>query len=198
MTRIRSLFVGGIRGNEQLTAVVAALLLVLLFVEGMTLLRLDSLLTVHAFIGVMLIPIVALKLGSTGWRMLRYYVGAAEYVDRGPPARVLRALVAPTLILSTVVLFGTGVAMLALGTDGTIVTLHKASFLVWFSATGVHVLAHVWRLPRLLTQVTPGRGIRLILVTGAVVSGLTLATVVFPSVDHIEDAVSAHFGLDSD
>ena len=81
---------GGSRGNEHLTAVVAAVLLVLLFVEGATLLKIGSLLTVHAFVGLLLIPIVALKLGSTGWRMLRYYLGSEEYVDRGPPHVVLR------------------------------------------------------------------------------------------------------------
>jgi hypothetical protein len=46
---------GGSAGNEQLTAAVALVLLVLLAVEGATLLRLGSLLTVHAFVGMLLI-----------------------------------------------------------------------------------------------------------------------------------------------
>jgi len=62
---------GGSAGNRQLTALVAAILVLLLAIEGATLLRLGSLLTVHAFVGMLLIPIVALKLASTGWRMLR-------------------------------------------------------------------------------------------------------------------------------
>jgi hypothetical protein len=96
MSRIKRLFSGGSVGNEQLTAVVAAILLLLLAIEGATLLQLRSLLTVHAFVGMLLIPVVALKLASTGWRMLRYYLGGEEYVRRGPPALLLRVLVALT------------------------------------------------------------------------------------------------------
>ena len=137
MIRIKRLLAGGSAGNQQLTAVVAAILLLLLAIEGATLLQLGSLLTVHAFVGMLLIPLVGLKLASTGWRMLRYYLGGEEYVRRGPPHVVLRVLVAPLIVLSTVVLFGTGVALLALGqTSGTVVGLHKASFIVWFGATG--------------------------------------------------------------
>ena len=72
MLKPRRIFTGGSQGNEHLTAVVAAVLLLMLFVEGATLLRIGSLLTVHVFVGVMFITIVALKQGSTGWRMLRY------------------------------------------------------------------------------------------------------------------------------
>jgi hypothetical protein len=197
MSKARRIFTGGSQANEHLTAVVAAVLLLMLLVEGATLLRIGSLLTVHAFVGVLLIPIVALKLGSTGWRMLRYYLGSQEYVERGPPNIVLRTVVAPVIVLSTLVLFATGTALLVLGeTEGTIVGLHKASFIVWAAATNVHVLAHLRRLPGLLRLKVPGRGIRLALVTGAVVSGLALATVAFPTADHLQDRVSAHVGLD--
>jgi len=188
---------GGSRANAHLTAVVAAILLLLLFVEGATLLRIGSLLTVHAFVGLLLIPIVALKLGSTGWRMFRYYLGSEEYVERGPPNVVLRTAVAPLIVLSTLVLFATGVALLALGeTEGTIVGLHKASFIVWVAVTSVHVLAHARRLPGLLRLRAPGRSIRLALVTSAIVAGLAIATIAFPTADHLQDRVSAHVGLD--
>src|SRR5207247_4586033 len=63
---IRRCFGGGSDGNEQLTAIVATLLLVLLAIEGATLLNLQSLLTMHAFVGMLLIPVVALKVASTG------------------------------------------------------------------------------------------------------------------------------------
>ena len=55
-SRLRRLLVGGSSGNEHLTLAVAALLLVLLAVEGATLLNLNWLLTVHAFVGMLLIP----------------------------------------------------------------------------------------------------------------------------------------------
>ena len=51
MLKPRRIFTGGSQGNEHLTAVVAAVLLLMLFVEGATLLRIGSLLTVHAFVG---------------------------------------------------------------------------------------------------------------------------------------------------
>jgi hypothetical protein len=61
---------GGSDGNEQLTAIVGTLLLIVLAIESATLLNLRSLLTMHAFVGMLVIPIVALKFASTGWRML--------------------------------------------------------------------------------------------------------------------------------
>jgi hypothetical protein len=157
MSQIQRLFVGGSPGNEQLTAVVAAVLLLLLAIEGATLLQLRSLLTVHAFVGMLLIPVVGLKLASTGWRMLRYDRHGEEYGRRGPPHLMLRVLVAPVLILSTLVLFATGVALLVLDqTSGLLVGLHKASFIVWVGATALHVLAHALKLPRLALERVPG------------------------------------------
>src|ERR1700726_2328301 len=120
MARLKRSIAGGSAGNEQLTAMVAAVLILLLAVEGATLLQIRSLLTVHAFVGMLLIPVVALKIASTGWRMLRYYRHGEEYVRRGPPHVVLRMLVSPVIVLSTLVVFGTGVALLVLGqTRGT-------------------------------------------------------------------------------
>jgi hypothetical protein len=62
---------GGTDGNERLTALTAVTLFGLLAVEGLTIVFLGQLLWVHLFVGVVLIPPVALKLGSTGWRPLR-------------------------------------------------------------------------------------------------------------------------------
>jgi hypothetical protein len=157
-----------------------------------------SLLTVHAFVGVLLIPVVAVKLGSTGWRMLRYYVGADEYVRRGPPHLLLRAIVAPVLVASTIVLFGSGVGLLVLGQrEGALVGLHKASFLVWLGTTTVHVLTRMFRLPRAIRRPSPGLALRLGTVGASLVTGLALATVSLPAVDHLQDSVSAHIGVDA-
>jgi hypothetical protein len=199
MVWAKKLLRGGSAGNEQLTAVVAAVLLLLLAIEGATLLRLQSLLTVHAFVGMLLIPVVVLKFASTGWRMLRYYRNSDEYLRRGPPPVVLRALVAPALMLSTVVLFATGTALLVLGqTEGTLVGLHKASFIVWLGAASVHVLAHATKLPRLLHARTEGGGLRIALVLGAVSAGFLLAIATLPGADQLQDRASAHVGLDPD
>jgi len=196
-SRLRRLLVGGSGGNEQLTLAVAALLLVLLTVEGATLLNLNWLLTVHAFVGMLLIPVVALKLASTGWRMVAYYRRGEEYVRRGPPHVALRVLIAPVLILSTTVLLGTGVALLALDeTHGTLVGLHKASFFVWLGAASLHVLAHRLRLPRLWRLRAPGLALRIALVGASVIAGAALATATLPGADRLQDHASAHVGFD--
>jgi hypothetical protein len=198
MSRLRRLFTGGSAGNEQLTAIVAAILLLFLAIEGATLLRLGSLLTVHAFVGMLLIPIVGLKLASTGWRALRYYTRGAEYVERGPPNLLLRALVAPVIVLSTIVLFATGVVLLALDQrHGTIVGLHKASFVVWVGATSLHVLAHVLKLPQALRTRAPGIALRLAVVGAVVAGGALLAVATLPAADRLQDHASARIGLDA-
>ena len=198
MAQLRRVFVGGSAGNEQLTAVVATLLLLLLAIEGATILRVRSLLTVHAFVGMLLIPVLALKLASTGWRMLSYYRGTDEYVRRGPPHVLLRVLVAPVTVLSTIVLFGTGVALLFLGqTQGTLVGLHKASFVVWVGATSIHVLAHLVELPPAIRARIPGTALRVGLVAAVLASGALLAIVTLPSANHLQDRATSHFGFDA-
>ena len=197
VSRLKRLLAGGSAGNEQLTLAVAALLIVLLAVEGATILQIGSLLTVHAFVGMLLIPVVALKLASTGWRMLRYYQRGEEYVLRGPPHIALRMLVAPVLVLSTLFVFGTGVALLALDQrHGTLVGLHKASFLVWVAAFGLHVLVHLFELPRLRRVRIPGAVLRLALVTASVAAGLVLATETLPAADRLQDHATGHVGFD--
>src|SRR5205823_7898206 len=96
------------------------------------------------------------------WRMLRYYLRGEEYVRRGPPHVALRALVAPAIVVSTVMLLATGVALLVLDqTHGTMVGLHKASFVVWLGALSLHVLTRVHRLVPILRRRLAGTALRL-------------------------------------
>jgi hypothetical protein len=184
-------------GNEQLTAFAGVLLIVFLAVEGATLLNLRALLTVHAFVGMFLLPIVLLKLGSTGWRMARYYLGREEFVRRGPPPFPLRVIVAPVVVASTLVLFGTGVYLLATHeVEGTAVGLHKASFVVWLVATSVHVLARLVRMSEALRKRHPGLGIRLGLVAATLVAGTIVATATLPGADQLQDRLSTQVGFD--
>jgi hypothetical protein len=158
-------------GNERLTAAAGAVLFLMLAALGVTILSINQLLSAHFFIGVLLIPPVLVKLGSTGWRFVRYYRRAPEYVAKGPPLLPLR-LLAPVVVLSTVAVFATGVALMFQGPQrGFLVGLHKASFVVWLAATGIHVLAYIWRVPRLAVST---RGPWL-LVAGAIVAGAILA-----------------------
>jgi hypothetical protein len=185
-------------GNEQLTAFAGILLIVFLAVEGATLLNLRALLTVHACVGMFLLPIVALKMGSTGWRMARYYLGREEYVRRGPPAFPLRVIVAPVVVASTLVVFGTGIYLLATHeVHGTAVGLHKASFVVWLVSTSIHVLARLEPMSRALRGRYPGLGLRLGVVAATLVAGVAVATATLPGADHLQDQMSARVGLDA-
>ena len=197
MQRLKRLFAGGSAGNEQLTAAVAAVLIVLLAVEGATLLNVRSLLTVHAFVGMLLIPVIGLKLASTGWRMLRYYQRGEEYVRRGPPHIALRALIAPVVAASTFFLFATGVALLAVDqTQGTLVGLHKASFVVWLGATAIHVLAHLVELPRAARLRVPGIATRVLVVGASLAAGTVVAVGTLPAADRLQDNATHFVGFD--
>ena len=141
---------GGVEGNARLTAATGVVLLLLLATEGVTILFLRPLLSVHVFVGMLLIPPVALKLASTGWRFFRYYTGSRPYRLKGPPRLLLRLLVAPGVVFTTLLLFGSGVALLVVGPgEGIVLGLHTASFVLWFGAMAVHVLAYVFKLPAL-------------------------------------------------
>jgi hypothetical protein len=139
----------GVAGNARLTGGVAAALLVLLAAEGATIPFIGSLVGPHIFIGMLLIPPVLLKLGSTGYRFARYYSGSPAYVKKGPPHIVLRVL-APGVVLTTTALFGTGVALLIGGPPSdTLVFAHKLSFIAWFALMALHVLGHLLEMPAL-------------------------------------------------
>jgi hypothetical protein len=141
----------GVAGNARLTGAVAAALLVLLAAEGATIPFIGSLIEPHILIGMLLIPPVALKLGSTGYRFIRYYAGSPPYVRRGPPPLLMR-LLAPGVVLTTVALFGTGVALLLAGPpSSTLVFAHKLSFFAWVGLVSLHILSHIRELPRLAT-----------------------------------------------
>jgi hypothetical protein len=156
--RARSLRGGGTHGNERLTVQAGAILIVLLAALGLTILRIGQLLSVHLFLGLLLVGPLALKLASTGYRFVRYYTHEPRYRRKGPPPPILR-LMAPLLVLSTLVVFATGVALLLLGPSsrGTLLLAHKASFIVWIGLFALHVLGH---LPELLRTFLPNRELR--------------------------------------
>ena len=196
---------GGAEGNERLTAMTGAVLLVLLLVECYTILRIGRLLTLHVFLGMLLLGPVVLKAGSVLYRFVRYYTGSGPYRRKGPPALLLR-LIGPVIMLLTACVFGSGI-MLAVtgpGFNGTSewLTIHRISFIAWAFFITIHVLAHMWRLPGLLAaeargaampqgdtdehaaagrrarramEVLGGRGTRLALLTASLLAGLVIA-----------------------
>ena len=138
--------------NERLTAVAAVPLFVLLAVEGVTLLFLRPLISVHVLVGLVLVLPVVVKIASTGWRFVRYYRRDDEYVRRGPPRPLLR-LLAPLLIVTSVTVLASGIGLVFTNWHRNLLLLaHKASFVAWAPAFGVHVLAYVWRVPRLVLE----------------------------------------------
>jgi hypothetical protein len=174
MTAVRPVrpggLLGGVEGNELLTSATGAVLTVLLLAEGATIVWLGGLLTEHMFIGLVLIPPVALKLASAGYRFARYYAGSVRYRVKGPPPLPLR-LLAPVLVAMTVVIFATGVGLLLLGhKSDVLLELHKVSFIVWGACFGVHFL---WHLPHVWVALAPGRRARR--PAGSSVRGLAVA-----------------------
>jgi len=187
---VLELFGGSTDGNEQLTAFTGAILIVLLAVLGVTILKIRQLISVHLFVGLLLLGPVALKIASTGYRFVRYYTRDPDYVRKGPPELVLR-LIAPIVVLTTVVVFASGIVLLfgGPGSRATWLPIHKVSFIVWLVFTALHVLGHLPQMPAALRAARPGEGRarrtagdtgRWIALAGAIVGGVVLAIAVIP------------------
>ncbi|HEY0392828.1 MAG TPA: hypothetical protein VGC63_14105 [Solirubrobacterales bacterium] len=180
---------GGAIGNGRLTAALAAILLVMLAAEGVTIPFIGPLRVEHILIGLLLIGPVAAKLASTGYRFTRYYLGASTYVRKGAPPMALR-LLAPGVVFTTVALFGTGVALLVAGEPSDqLAFLHKVSFIAWFALMTIHVLGHVlevprqavadWRRPGARELRLPGAGLRFAAIAAALAAGVGIAALAF-------------------
>ncbi len=146
---------GGPAGNARLTAWTGLVLLVVFLAELVTLLDVRGLVSWHLAIGALLVPPAALKIATTGWRILRYYARSGPYVASGPPPMLLR-LLGPLVIIGTVAVLGTGVLLVFLGPGSSrsslltvlgqridLLTLHQASFVAWAVATGLHAIARL-------------------------------------------------------
>lgn len=196
---------GGTEGNERLTAMTGAVLLILLAVECYTILRISRLLTLHVFLGMLLLGPVTLKAGAVMYRFVRYYTGSEPYRRKGPPAPLLR-LLGPIIMLLTACVFGSGIMLTVTGPSygppsGWLV-VHRISFIAWLFFMVIHVLAHVPRLPGLLAaeargvsspagetggqadtgrharraiEVLGGRGTRVALLIASLLAGLVIA-----------------------
>jgi hypothetical protein len=178
----------GVEGNSRLTSANGMLLLVMLAVEGVTILDVRGMLTLHIFLGIILIPPVLLKSATTLYRFARYYRRHQPYVRRGPPHIVLRVL-GPLVVLTTLALLGTGVGLLAVTPDenSTLLTVHQASFIAWVTVMTIHVLGHIIEAARFSWaeiqsgRAPRGRSLRLITVAIVLFSGVGLAAALMPS-----------------
>ncbi len=166
-----------------MTGVLGAVLLVSLAVEGVTVLSVEDMFTLHVAVGLFVIPVVCLKLATTGYRFFHYYRGTAAYRRKGPPHPVLR-ITSPVVIVATISLLVSGIVTLAVGPrhSDTWLTIHQGSFIVWFAVTTIHVLGHVsetWKLTVAEMRAdppVPRRGARVSLVVCSLAIGLALGT----------------------
>lgn len=178
-------------GNERLTATIGALLLVPIAVELATIvLGVHTFMSLHVFVGFVLIPAVLLKLASTGWRFARYYTRSDVYRAHGPPKLGMR-LLAPLFVAATVALFGSGVAMGVLHGHALLIArrVHGPASAVWIVLLGVHVLAYLRRtLVKASEDVVPatrvsvrGARARVLIISAAVVAGLVVGAATVPA-----------------
>jgi hypothetical protein len=183
----------GVEANARLTGTTGAVLFFLLAAEGVTVLRARALLTPHVFIGMLLVPPIALKMGSTGYRFTRYYLGSPAYRRKGPPPALLR-LLGPLVVFLTVSLFASGIGLLFVGPGlrSDLLLLHKASFVLWFGVMTLHVLGHLLDTARLAPrdfyrhtrEQVEGAGARQWAIAVSLALGALLAVLVMGRVGH--------------
>jgi hypothetical protein len=180
-------------GNERLTAIVGIALLILTVVELATIpLGVHRFMSLHVFVGFVLIPPIVLKLASTGWRFARYYTGTNAYVTQGPPRLPMR-LLAPFLVAATIVLFASGVAMGVLHGQPLSVArrLHGPASVIWLVLVGIHVVVYMQCAlsssaedATAFVRAVRGARARVYLLATAIVSGVVLGIATVPAQHH--------------
>ena len=83
----------GVTINSRLTAMFGGLLFVLLGIEGLTIVLIHKDLYLHIFFGMLLIPPILFKLGTTVYKAFKYYVNS--------PGSGLNALLVHSAILTS-------------------------------------------------------------------------------------------------
>jgi hypothetical protein len=175
---------GGPAGNARLTAWLGVVLLAAFAVEGFTLLSLHSMLAVHIFVGTLLVPLALAKTATTTWRMARYYLHNRPYRLAGPPPLLLR-LLGPAVVVTTLAVLGTGLALIAVGRGHQVLFLHKATFVLWLAVMSVHVLGRTWSAllilsERHLPKRVPGGWLRAAAMSGVAIAGVVAGLLVLP------------------
>ncbi len=139
----------------------------------------------------LLVPPVLLKMGSTIWRFGRYYTATRSTgaKDHRCPCS---GLLGPVVVILTVVVFGTGIALLLgpYSIRSQMLQLHRISFILWFGAMAIHVLGHIVETARVAPRdwmrrtrsQVDGAGARQWALAVSLVLGVILAVIVVPQV----------------
>ena len=137
----------GVAANQRLTALTGGPLLAMLVVLAVTILLIQPLLVEHYIVGFLLLPPVALKMASTGYRFARYYARDPSYRAAGAPPILLRFGLAPLLVLSTLAAFATGLELWIFGLrfGNSWITAHTVSAVIFVVTAGLHLLGHLRR-----------------------------------------------------
>jgi hypothetical protein len=106
-------------------------------------------LSLHVTVGLILVPPVLLKIGTTTWRMVSYYRGDAAYFEKGPPLLALRIL-GPFLVVLTFLVLGSGIGLVVVphSQHSSLLIVHKASFYLWLATFLIHAVAHFKQMIR--------------------------------------------------
>ena len=140
-------------GNERMVALTGIVLLVLIIAEIVIAAKMQALMPIHIFVGVLLTFPLLVKIGSIGYRCVSYYTGSPAFVRKGPPRMEMR-LLAPLLLIASLSLVLTGITLALLGPTNVwsvwVLRLHALSVMCWLPLLALHVGAYLWRVPRLV------------------------------------------------
>lgn len=149
----------GVVGNTRLTSLAGTVLLALITLQVLSALFFalltynvslpvgplyDVVRPVHFFVGFMLMPLIAIKLASTGYRFSRYYTRNPAYHAAGPP-KPLGRLIAPVLIGSAIILVASGVEMWSFQNQFGLAwtAIHNVAAFTFVTVVIVHIALHV-------------------------------------------------------
>jgi len=133
-----------IEQNKRMTAIAGTVLFVLIIAELIITANLHELISEHIFVGVLLSGPLVVKMCSTGYRFIRYYTKSPDFVRAGPPNILLR-LLAPFLVVITLLVMISGVGLVLGGHayERLFIKIHAASVALWLPLLAVHIYAYI-------------------------------------------------------
>ncbi len=181
-----------VRAVGRLLAMLGVVLFLGLAVEGVTIVFIGQTIAIHVVLGMILLPIILYKILIATYRFSMYYLGARDFKRAGPPELLLR-IVAPLLVVTTLLVIATGIILVYTrpGTSSASywLVIHRDTFIAWFVFCALHVLAYVRRamgtgsedLRHSRYHWLLGRSGRLVSIAIALGMGVVLAVAVLPA-----------------